>query len=351
MLCIGELAVATGIRHVLALSVIAAKQAVGLACLIRLRRLVAVCLKSFAATRLSPACGTGMVRPMALSRFVFDVTADNFPMLVLENSDRGPVLVNYWSPRAGPCFMLMPRLVRLCTECGGRFLLAMLNTDEFGALARSHGVYSLPTIKVFRGGRVIDTLHGAESDPVLRRFIDKHVAPATATPVLRAVAQAYGQGEIAQATSLAAKAALTQPEDPRLAVNVAKLLMQQENYTQAFDLLSSLPAVAQEDGEVMALLSHLGFIVTAARAPERALLEQAIADDPDDVDARYALSARLVTVDDYDGAMAQLLEIVRRDRTSRREVGRKGLISLFGLLGAGHPLTTRYRPLLQAALN
>lgn len=288
---------------------------------------------------------------MALSRFVFDVTADNFRTLVLQNSDRGPVLVNYWSPRAGPCFVLMPRLVRLSTEYSGRFLLAMLNTDELGPLAREHGVNSLPTVKVFRHGRIIDTLHGAESEPSLRRFIDKHVAPTSATPVLRAVAQAYGEGDIAQATSLAAQAALAQPEDPRLAVNVAKLLMQQGRHAQAFDLLNALPAAAQEDGEVMELLAHLGFIVTAAQAPERAALEQAIVDDPDDVAARYALSALMVIADDYDGAMAQLLEVARRDRAFRRDAGRKGLISLFELLGAGHPLTVRYRPLLQAALN
>ncbi len=281
---------------------------------------------------------------MALSRYVFDVTADNFRTLVLENSDRGPVLVNYWSPRAGPCFILMPRLVRLCTEYGGRFLLAMLNTDELGPLAREHGVTSLPTVKVFRHGRVIDTLHGAESEPSLRRFIDKHVAPTTVT-------QAYGEDDIAQATSLAAQAALAQPNDPRLALNVAKLLIQQGRHAQAFDLLDALPAAAQEDSDVTELLAHLGFIVTAAEAPARAALEQAIADDPDDVMARYALSSLMVTADDYDGAMAQLLEIVRRNRAFRRDAGRKGLMSLFELLGADHPLTVRYQPLLQAALN
>ncbi|GAB4507129.1 MAG: hypothetical protein Tsb0026_01400 [Sulfuricaulis sp.] len=59
---------------------------------------------------------------MVNSPYVFDVTADNFHKLVLENSDKGPVLVNYWSPRAGPCMMLMPRLIRLATEFGGRLL-------------------------------------------------------------------------------------------------------------------------------------------------------------------------------------------------------------------------------------
>lgn len=66
------------------------------------------------------------------SPYVFGATTDNFHKLVLENSDKGLVLVNYWSPKAGPCMMLMPRLVRLATEFGGRFLLVMLNTDDHG---------------------------------------------------------------------------------------------------------------------------------------------------------------------------------------------------------------------------
>lgn len=154
---------------------------------------------------------------------------------------------------------------------------------------------SLPTVKVFRHGRVIDTLHGAESEPSLRRFIDKHVAPVTATPVLRATVQAYGEGDIGQATALAAQAALARPEDPQLAANVAKLLVQQGRHAQVFGLLDALPASAQDDDEVMQLLAHVGFIVTAAQTPERAALAQTIVDDPNDVAARYALSARMVT--------------------------------------------------------
>ena len=83
---------------------------------------------------------------MATSPYIFDATSENYRRLVLENSDKGPVLVNDWSPRAGPCLMLMPRLTRLATEFGGHFLLVMLNTDELGRLAREHGVASLPTI-------------------------------------------------------------------------------------------------------------------------------------------------------------------------------------------------------------
>lgn len=51
----------------------------------------------------------------------------------------------------------------------------MLNTDDLGRLAREHGVNSLPTVKVYQRGKVVDTLHGAESKTILRKFISKHV--------------------------------------------------------------------------------------------------------------------------------------------------------------------------------
>jgi putative thioredoxin len=50
-----------------------------------------------------------------LSPFVFDATPDNFESLVLGNSMKGLVLVHFWTPKAGPCMILMPRLVQLAT--------------------------------------------------------------------------------------------------------------------------------------------------------------------------------------------------------------------------------------------
>ncbi len=49
--------------------------------------------------------------------------------------------------------------------------------------------------------------------------------------------------------------------------------------------------------------------------------------------------------------MAELLEIARRDRGFRHDIGRRGLVALFDMLGTEHPLTARYRPLLTNAMN
>lgn len=301
---------------------------------------------------------------MANPLYVFDATAENFQRLVLENSAKGPVLVNYWSPRAGPCLMLMPRLVRLAGEFGGRFLLVMLNTDELGPLARSHGVVSLPTVKVFRHGKVVDTLHGAESEGVLREFIRRQL-PDTADMLRRALeAQERGDtaaagvaAQVASAPSLArdprldpiVEAALADPQDTRIALALAKRLVLQGRYAQADDLLQALPAEARATPELHRLATHVAFLRAAREAPPAAELEQAIAADPDDLEARYRLSAVRLIANDYDTAMQQLLEIARRDRGFRRDAGRNGLLALFELLGEDDERVVRYRAWLQQA--
>lgn len=291
-----------------------------------------------------------IVRFMSHSPYVFDATAENFRTLVLENSDKGPVLVNYWSPRAGPCLMLMPRLIRLVTEFGGSFLLVMLNTDDLGRLAREHGVNSLPTIKIFRRGKVVDTLHGAESETVLREFISKHVSREAGGKYSVSV-QAFQRGDLDQAVTQAAEAALAEPENPRLAIDLVKLLMLQQRYAQADDLLNNLPAGVQDYPEISNLSAHVSFIRTARESPPASTLEKSLSDNPDDLEARYQLCAIKITQDEYEAAMQQLLEIARRDFDFRRQAASRGMLAIFSLLGEDDERVPRYRALLNQVMH
>ncbi len=306
---------------------------------------------------------------MANSPYVFDANAENFARLVLENSAKGPVLVNYWSPKAGPCLKLMPRMVRLAGEFGGRFLLVMLNTDELGQLARSHGVVSLPTIKVYRHGKVVDTLHGAESEDSVRQFIRKQLAGSTDT-ILSNALRAHAQGDTASAVRLAAEtanapslargprldpiaeAALADPQNMRIPLDLAKLLVLQGRYAQADDLLQALPAEARDElPELRQLAAHVSILRVARETPPAAELQQAIAADPENLEARYQLSAVLLAANDFDAAMQQLLEIARRDPGFRHDAGRAGLHALFELLGDTDERVVRYRALLHSAMH
>ncbi len=287
---------------------------------------------------------------MTSPQHTFAATPENFARLVLENSAKGPVLVNYWSPAAGPCRILTPRLVRLAAEYGGRFLLVTVNTDEHVRLAREHGVNSVPTVKCFRHGKVVDTIHGAQPDAEFRSLIERHVARESDATHFQAIRE-YHAGNVERALSLLAQAAMADPQNLRIPADLAKLLILERKVIQAQDLLDALPPEAKADPQIAVLYAHLDFIRTAAEAPPQELLEQDIRANPQNVGARYQLSALKLVQDDFGGAMDELVEILRHDRGYRDGAARKGLLAVFQLLGNEGELVARYRGLALDALD
>jgi putative thioredoxin len=278
---------------------------------------------------------------MALSPYVFDATRENFHRMVLQNSHKGPVLVHFWSPKAAPCYLLMPRLVRLATEYAGKFLLVMANTDELPGVAREQSVNSVPTVKLFRNGMAVSTVHGAEPDSTFRDLLDRHIAGDSERVHAEAL-RVFREGDAAVATEMLARAAIAAPDNLEIAADLAKILMAQGEYGRALQLLSALPEDARSNARIEPLLTHAE-LITAAGKTDYGALVQNVETHPDDLQARLALAGNRLLANAFEDAMNQLLDIARRDRDYRYDIGRRGLVALFGLLGAEHPLTQRFR--------
>jgi putative thioredoxin len=287
---------------------------------------------------------------MSLSPYVFDASAENFNRLVLENSHKGPVLVHFWTPKAGPCFILMPRLVKLAAEYGGKFLLVMLNTDDLPELVRRFGVNSVPTVKFFWRGEVAHTIHGADPDSSFREVLDRFIAGDANRAHALGVA-AWQSGNVAQARMLLANAAMAEPDHLAIPRDLAKLLWAEGEGEQALKLLDSLPPDARAEPEIARLHAHLGLAETARLAPPLAELDARLAHDSNDLGARYQRAAVLLAADEFAGALEELLFIARTDRGFRHDIGRISLLALFDLLGSAHPLTRQYRQALSEALH
>jgi putative thioredoxin len=286
---------------------------------------------------------------MKLSPFVFDASAENFNRLVLENSHKGPVLVHFWTPKAGPCMRLMPRLVKLATAYGGKFLLVMANTDELPALARRFAVTSVPTVKVFLRGEVIHTIHGAEPDSTFRAVLDRYIA-SDANRVHAKGLATWQAGQREEARRLLANAALLDPDNSEIPRDLAKLLWADGEGDKALALLDSLPEHLRRQPEIAHLHAHLSLAETARHAPPAQALQSHLTDHPDDLDARYRLAAVRLAEDDYASAMTELLAIARADRGFRDDIGKRSLVALFDLLGSAHPLTRQFRQALSEVL-
>lgn len=282
-----------------------------------------------------------------LSPFVFDATPDNFEALVLGNSRKGLVLAHFWSPKAGPCLILMPRLVQLCAEHGGRFLLVMANTEELGRQARQLGVTSVPTVKFFLGGECVHTIHGAEPDSTFREALGRFLANEADRERMAALAL-HQAGRSEDAIAMLARVAVERPEDLAVAADLAKLLTLAGRAGEALALLAALPQPARASRGIAPLLSHLELIDAAGNGPDDPAAD--LAADPANYAARLTLAARALFDDRMEAALEHLLELARTGGDFREDIGRRALLALFDTLGPEHALTRRFRAAL-AGLN
>ncbi|HTM21248.1 MAG TPA: thioredoxin [Kofleriaceae bacterium] len=101
-----------------------------------------------------------------------EFTDSNFDAEVLK-SDK-PVLVDFWAPWCGPCKMIGPIVEKLAKDLAGQVKIGKLNVDENPKIAQEYGVMSIPTLLLFKGGKVVGTTMGFTPEPRLREFISAH---------------------------------------------------------------------------------------------------------------------------------------------------------------------------------
>ncbi len=287
---------------------------------------------------------------MTTSPYVADVTQSDFDTLVLNRSHTTPVLVDFWASWCAPCKMLMPVLARLADQYHGKFYLAKVNTDVERELATRYGIRSLPTIKLFKDGAVVDEFMGVQPEPVIREIIDRH-APRPSDALLREARQALESSQTHKAADILKRALDMDPENDHVKMELAGLLLAEGRMEDGERLLDSLSRAAKSAPEAAAMLARLEIAHIAAGGPALDELERIVAARPEANEARYQLSAHKVLQGDYESALALLLEIVRHDRRFRDDAARKMMLTIFTLLGGKGDLVKRYRSQLSMALN
>lgn len=102
------------------------------------------------------------------------VTDESFTKEVLESSM--PVLVDFWAPWCAPCQFLAPVLESLAEEYAGKYKFVAMNTDENTTIPAEYSIRSLPTLGIFRNGRMIDIIIGARPKNFIKSKLDENIA-------------------------------------------------------------------------------------------------------------------------------------------------------------------------------
>jgi putative thioredoxin len=280
--------------------------------------------------------------------YASDVTEATFDNEVIERSHQVPVLVDFWAPWCGPCRMLTPVLERLAAQYEGKFELAKVNSDENQQLAMQYGVRSIPSVKAFVDGELVDEFLGAQPESTVREFIDRLLP--TSEDLLRREAAAHtARGDLTSALGLLEQAAASERHDDRVLADMAEVLMGLGRIEDAKAAAAKLGPLATQDPAISKVVARLQF---ADSGPEDAAsLRARIEANPADLDARLQLAKQDVAARRFEPALEQLLEIIRRDRKWNGEAGRKTMLAVFDLLGGNADLVSKYRRLLASALH
>jgi putative thioredoxin len=279
---------------------------------------------------------------------VIDVSDESFATEVLARSQQVPVVVDFWAPWCGPCRALAPVLEKLAEEFAGAFVLAKLNTDEQPATAGRYGIRGIPHVMVFVAGEVVDQFTGALPEARLRTFLRRH-CPSELDQLCRDAQACRDRGDLAGAAGRYERALARDPDHAGALLGLARVAVARGELEAAAAHAARISPRADERAEAEQLLQAVELARSAAAVGSRAACAERLADDPGDLEARYALAGHEVAAGDHRAALELYLDLVKRDRRWRDEAARKAMLIVFHLAGVRSPLSDEFRRQLMLA--
>lgn len=282
---------------------------------------------------------------------IIEVTLENFQQTVIENSEKLPVLVDFWAPWCAPCKQVMPLLENLAQSHQGRFILAKVNTEEQQQIAEHFHIQSLPTFKICYQGKIVDSIEGVHPAAKFIEVLEKYM-PADESENLRQLAQADIElGNYDSALQQLMQASQVNPNNFKIHLDIVKVYMAQGEIAKAKDLAERLPEDVQNTAEIKALMNNAKYIEIAAANPPLEEIQQQLQADGNNEEMLYALAINQLAQNQTEAGMDALLKLFSVNRDFENDIARKTLFELFDSLHDSQTkLVAKYRRKLQSLL-
>jgi putative thioredoxin len=284
-----------------------------------------------------------------------DTTTQTFVKDVIEESKRQPVLIDFWAPWCGPCKQLTPSLEKAVRAAKGKVKLVKMNIDEHPAIPGQMGIQSIPAVIAFVNGQPADGFMGAVPESQVTAFIDKLTQgipspEGDVTEILNEAEAAMAAGDPATAASIYAEVLAIDATNLTALAGLARCYVTAGALEQAKQTLAMVPESKRGEAAVAAVQTMLDLAEQAKDLGPVAELEQKVAADPLDHQARFDLAVALNAGGKRAEAASHLMEIVKRDRKWDDDGARKKLVQFFEAWGPNDDATLEGRKRLSTIL-
>ena len=289
----------------------------------------------------------------ATGSVVKDTTTQTFVKDVIEESKRQPVLVDFWAEWCGPCKQLAPVLEQAVRAAKGKIKLVKMDIDKHPTIPGQLGIQSIPAVFAFVNGQPVDGFLGALPESQVAAFIErvtKDRIGAEEQDLLKSADDALAKGDAAGAADLYAQVLAQDSGNIAALAGLARSYVRTGATEQAKQTLAMVPESKRNDAAVKAVQASIDLAEQAKALGPVTELEQKVAANPLDHQARFDLATALSASGKRAEATQQLLEIVKRDRKWNEDGARKQLVQFFEAWGPTDEATVNGRKRLSSIL-
>ena len=296
----------------------------------------------------------GAAVPQATPDLIKETTTQSFVKDVIEESRRQPVLIDFWAPWCGPCRQLTPILEKVVRAAKGKVKLVKMNIDDHPAIPGQMGIQSIPAVIAFANGQPADGFMGALPESQVTAFVNKLTAGMPGEPniaeALKEAETVLTEGDPATAASIYGEILTADATNIAALAGLAKCYVTTGAIDRAKQTLAMVPESRRGDAAVKAVQAAIDLAEQAKALGPLTELEQKVAANPLDHQARFDLATALNAAGKRSEATQQLLEIVKRDRKWNEDGARKQLLQFFDAWGPADEATVDGRKRLSTIL-
>ncbi|MFT4717140.1 MAG: putative thioredoxin [Paracoccaceae bacterium] len=260
---------------------------------------------------------------------------------VVEGSKELPVIVDFWAPWCGPCKTLGPALEAAVTAAGGKVRMVKINIDENPQISEQMRIQSIPAVYAFHEGKPVDGFTGNQTPSQIKSFVGRvaELGPdGGLSEALEMAEQMLTDGSAADAVEVFAAVAEEEPENADAHAGMARSYLAMDDADKAKELLAAVPDAIKNAPEITAIQAQIELAEAAAQAGPIGDLRKAVEKDADDHAARLELATALAGSGENEAAIAELLELFRRDREWNDGAARAQLFKIFDALKPEDPI-------------